>query len=392
MKGIQSRSAGLDSVRCSMSLVACSLVALGLGCSGRVSLGELGQGNAGHAAGVTGGSAASLNGGGRPGYGGANNEATGGTDGGASGGTPVTAGTAGSAQGGASAQGGELGRGGAAESCADDLQQQLPLSSNCPDDLRPNGTPCEVSVENGICVWQWELNSTGHAYHAAGCYQNLMGKFWQGVDGFSAGGPTPFAAADLACPKQAPVAGTMCSNASSQTEACIYPTTYCECDAAPGTWSCNEQLAGKTSPPVEVERLCSALDEDLRIADLTPALALQWCQWQARPSGSPALPTVSGRDSPGVADSYAYSVLSTPDGPLCVEELPDVLCVRNLLLGQCTATLRELNDCVETVHAAPLGWVGHGCAPLLKNPSCSKIFVQSYDETSKISHCPVPIK
>ena len=44
----------------------------------------------------------------------------------------------------------------------------------------------------------------------------------------------------------------------------------------------------------------------------------------------------------------------------------------------CTATLGQLDDCVETIRAGGGGVVGHGCGPLLANPTCKNVIVQPW--------------
>lgn len=276
-----------------------------------------------------------------------------------------------------------------ARTCATSFDQVLAIQTDCPDAPPSDGDSCEEALENGICVWQLDLTPNGRGYRAAGCYQGVKGKVWWGADTKRG---DPFGPEDAQCPKQAPAAGAPCT--SRTTETCVYPTSYCECNdyLLPGQWLCTEALSGKTSPPVAVEPLCpaSGISEDVQVNELSQQAALQWCQWYADPSGN-TRPAVSGRDSAGVADSYGYLVLSTPEMPVCLADLPIELCVQNLRLNPCTATLRALDDCVETIRAAPLGWVGHGCAPLLSNPTCSGTIVQPYVSSSKISHCVVPL-
>ena len=52
-------------------------------------------------------------------------------------------------------------------------------------------------------------------------------------------------------------------------------------------------------------------------------------------------------------------------------------------------TLRELDDCIETIRAAPDGWIGHGCAPLLEqSPSCDGVIVKTtFVDSAGNPHC-----
>lgn len=337
-----------------LSLCCCWLLATSAaaGCGSRVSVGDLGADNAGSLGAPQGGQS-SVGGGGRDWQ---------------------VAGT--SADGGSTA------------ACSATLDQALPIQSDCPDAVPVDGQLCEPATENGICVWQIDHPPNARSYRAAGCYQGLSGKIWWGVESLQG---EPLSAEDVACPKQAPVLGSSCT--SERLKTCIYPTEYCECGQfTPGRWLCTEALGGKTSPPVAVERLCPSgqLSEETRVLDLSAEQTREWCQWYADPSGAARRP-ISGRDSLGVADSYPYAVLSTPEGPVCLADLPVDLCVQNLATRPCTATLAALDDCVETIRAAPSGWVGHGCAPLLANITCSGIIVQRYNAQSKVSQCAVPL-
>lgn len=75
-------------------------------------------------------------------------------------------------------------------------------------------------------------------------------------------------------------------------------------------------------------------------------------------------------------DSYATHSINMGI-QTCMPELPAELCVMNLHARPGgTATLGDLNDCVETVRAVRHdGWVGHGCAPLLAQPTCQGVIV-----------------
>jgi len=250
-------------------------------------------------------------------------------------------------------------------------------------------------LENSICVWQTNAEATNmRGYRALGCYSGLKGKLWSGVDATVSGGS--LLAPDASCPRQGPKLGDSCPM-RTDVETCIYPTIYCECrNISPGQWLCTDALAGKLSPPVEVQRLCTPtyFDETQLVKEMGPKLTPLWCQWNAQINGAKEAP-VSGKDSPGVADSYPYQLFSTPEESLCLADLPPDLCARNLdsLASKCTATIGELDDCVETIRAAPAGgWVGHGCAPLLRNPTCAGVVVQEFTDKGKASQCVVPLE
>jgi len=258
-----------------------------------------------------------------------------------------------------------------------------------------SGSPCDDQVENSICVWQTNAAVANmRGYRALGCYGGLKGKIWSGIDATVSGGS--MLPPDASCPRQAPKLGDTCPN-RTDVETCIYPTIYCECrDIPSGQWLCTDALAGKVSPPVEVQRLCipAYIDETQLVRQMGAKLAPLWCAWNAQLNGATAVP-VSSKDSPGVADSYQYQVLSTPELSLCLADLPSQLCVENLAAfgSKCSATIGELDDCVETILAVPTGgWVGHGCAPLLSNPTCAGVIVQQFTDLGKASQCVVPLE
>jgi hypothetical protein len=261
-----------------------------------------------------------------------------------------------------------------------------------------SGTPCDEQAENSVCVWQIDYLATkSRGYRALGCYAGLKGKVWAGGEEQRA---EPFSALDANCPKQAQVLGAACPNIDAQSgvEVCIYPAQYCECSSiSPGQWLCaGSSLGGSFSPPRPVERACAPtyIDETQLVKDMGPKLTALWCAWSEEISGKLAV-ELSGKDSPGVADSYEYQTFSTPELDLCLADLPSGLCSSNLdsLGRQCTATIGELDDCVETILATKTGgWVGHGCAPLLANPSCAGVLVQPFTDQGKASKCVVPLQ
>lgn len=105
---------------------------------------------------------------------------------------------------------------------------------------------------------------------------------------------------------------------------------------------------------------------------------------------------MSGTDSPGYADSYSTAFIEI-GAPVCLMDLPLDWCDKNILLHQeCTATLEQLDDCVESIRgtggANPgPAWVGHGCGPLLSNTSCARLIVQVLPDGAAPSDCKVPL-
>lgn len=288
-----------------------------------------------------------------------------------------------------SAQGGSAG----GAQCSNASAVEDSLVPSCPASPPKNGDSCANAVENGICVWQTSLQSGDkHGYYAAGCYTWLTGKVWWGVSHTQ---NEPFGAEDTECPPQPPSLGDSCS--TTVQKVCIYPFRYCECRTdVKGVWLCDDGLASHESPPVAVKRLCApaGVDETKRVKDLTAQEASAWCEFSntyAHQGASYLFAGVS-RQFPGVADV-----------PLCAAMLPVEDCVRNLRTQPCTATLAEVDDCLQTVlvgardelDAALFShWVGHGCAPLLNNPTCSGIVVEPWRKQEKLEadQCVTPLK
>ena len=303
-----------------------------------------------------------------------------GSQGTSSGGATQTA-LGGSAGAPTSGSGDMLSTGTAGQSCGGTLNVAAPaITTACPDAMPDSGAPCDDQAENSICVWQIGYAGTqARGYRALGCYAGSKGKVWSGGEQPQ---NNPLGPLDMNCPKQAPALGSSCPTFGPKDagETCIYPSDYCECSSIePGKWLCTDQLGGTFSPPAPVKRVCTPpeLDETGLVMNLGPKLAGSYCNWLAQLTGKVAVPV--GNDSPGIADSYEYHSFSTPELNLCLADLPTTLCAQNLVArgNQCTATLAELNDCVETILGAKAqGWVGHGCAPLLANPSCAGVLVQ----------------
>jgi len=141
------------------------------------------------------------------------------------------------------------------------------------------------------------------------------------------------------CPKQAPEPEASC--AGHVGEHCYYPLEDCACATAGGNWKCNANPK-PDSPPMEVTR---------------------------------------------------PSWYSTPGVAACILDLPAELCVKNVRSRpDCTATVGELDDCVETILAAGFsGWVGHGCAPLMSNPTCQNVIAQPISKDNP-TQCETPLE
>jgi len=275
--------------------------------------------------------------------------------------------------------------------CPADLRQMVPArAADCPD--MPFSVACDWT-ENAICVWQDAPPKVG--FLAQGCYAAPVGKMTNGGVGQTLVNVVDAGVNNDQCPKIAPVPDTSCAMHAGQH--CYYPLEDCACGASEGNWQCHEN-ANPTSPPIEVKRLCAPLgiDETKQLSQLSDEEVRAWCDWYADPSGAPR-PTVSPQDPPDLARSYASLNTNGAPGDACILELPAELCVKNIRTQPaCTATLAELDDCVETIRAMGGGgfveyWVGHGCAPLMANPTCSRVIAQPINPEHP-TQCEVPLQ
>jgi len=355
-----------------------SAVLLELGaCGPRVSVGDLGVGGASDAE-STGGR--SVDG---PSQGGSQLAGQGGSKVTGGGGTEVSRPAAG-------APGASIAEGGAAlggDGCPSGLTQALPpVAVECPEALPSSGDECTVP-ENSNCVWQTGVVGKGNAgYEVRGCYSALGRNEWYGqsLDQGSAG---PVGVDPQHCPHALPEAGSSCSGHAGEN--CYFPQAACVCAGDTANWTCTENPKPNLVP-APVERLCppDGVDETKAINDLSNQEVGAWCDWYA--GGGPR-PRFTGRDEPGYASTYATS-WGHIGGEVCVMDLPFDWCMQNMLLHQsCTATLGQLDDCVESIRAWPNGgWVGHGCGPLLSNTSCARLIVQAVPN-SMPEDCKVPV-
>jgi hypothetical protein len=252
--------------------------------------------------------------------------------------------------------------------CPDNFVLYLPPKVvDCTAIAMPLGyDPCNIT-ENGICVWQDQLNP---GYEACGCYAAPGGKKWS-----CSGVGTQGAIGATTCPRTQPDPGSACTGHAGET--CYFPEQFCSCGLGGGNWSCTPNIK-PASPPREVAPLCvpSNVDESKQIKDLSDPEAAAWCTWYADPRNSPR-PAVNPNDPPGITN-YGYHGFSEAGMNLCLPNLPVSICVKNLRTQPCTATVGQLDECLETIQSFGSfpGWVGHGCAPLVANPTCAGIIVQ----------------
>jgi hypothetical protein len=358
-------------------------------CGPRVSVGDLGA-----VAGVGGASAeagSAAQGGSSQGgtkyasEGGKQAQAVGGFD--SAGGRATTAGGMFATEGGA-----EQGSGGAPDpECPRTLSKFLPpVDIECPESLPEPGAACDDVAENGICVWQTGLpqQSSLSGYEVRGCYSATGGNQWYGAGQGNLGPP---GVDPQNCPDSLPEQGSSC--VGHENENCYFPEASCGCNGNPRLWKCTENPKPNRVPAL-VERLCppADVDESMQIKDLDGLQIEAWCRWYA---GGGERPQLNPSDTPGYADSYASSY-GHIGGDVCIADLPLDWCMKNILQRQpeCTATLEQLDDCVESIRGwgnARPAWVGHGCGPLLSNPGCDHLIVQKVEPSEAPPPCKVPV-
>lgn len=172
------------------------------------------------------------------------------------------------------------------------------------------------------------------------------------------------------CPVEQPEQGTSCFGLKGTT--CPYPLDVeCECPATIGNddWDCRSQR-------VDLPMLPANFPGSKRIRDLTDGDRQNWCAWLTEPEpGFPSPPEVA----PDADGYYPEMGCATQSGTLGCPGImephgyPASVCVANLALSSCEATLGDLTDCVLTVRfqqPAP-----HGCAPYLTAPGCGDTII-----------------
>jgi len=298
-----------------------------------------------------------------------------------SGGAPTEPGTGGVVEPGIGGSPDPISFGGAPtylDECAPDLLHVLPRPEfECPAEIGNDMAPCDIP-ENAACVWQViDLVEQRTGYGFAGCYATLTGTRWRN---YVIGEVGPAGENGEHCPDWLPEAGSSCSGHAG--EICYYPAVSCSCAGDSEVWACEPDPGMPGNPPLhglplEVQRLCppEGLDESKQIKDLTEAEVLTWCNWHGDPSGEPRPEVIDDRGSDGYA-TWGFNI----GYELCLPQIPVELCVRNFrALPECTATLGDLDDCVETIRGSHQNerpaWVGHGCVPLLTHPSCEGLIV-----------------
>lgn len=135
----------------------------------------------------------------------------------------------------------------------------------------------------------------------------------------------------------------------------------------------------------------SVIDPMKQVKDLSPDEARSWCtayvnglveQITGGPvAGSPCGDPVRIKD--GFASDGQYgscgSIQCGSEPWLCIVVPSIDLCIKNLGLYPCDATLSELNACVDSIRDLNTPVCGGGCGPFRSHPSCVETVVHKYD-------------
>jgi len=160
----------------------------------------------------------------------------------------------------------------------------------------------------------------------------------------------------------------------------LYPGVQIDCENG-HRWVCLDQPAHTEPRPPGPIAQCPDNGNKL-VKDLSELELSTWCDDASllydQPPETPASRQFPARDAT----------------PQCVPQRSVEACVKNLRSQPCTATLAELTHCVTTLtlgntENVQTEWFGHGCGPLLANPSCLGIMVQPYlgDEPNPDLRC-----
>lgn len=229
----------------------------------------------------------------------------------------------------------------------------------------PNGSDaCDVP-QGTSCTWV----DDGAGWTRCGCYADASGQALWACS----------ACSGCNCPARQPETGDSCADYPGATPCPYDAHGYCscspaltwECSAAPGAvggaggWGGSGGTDGATASLVTTP----AVDGTVRVGDLDAEQMRVWCEWYVdaySDDAAPAeVPPVDGLASP----SYATSSCGDFYAQGCLVNVPVEQCIANLMLGDCRATVADLNDCVLTIldRCTP-----HevGCGPYRSQSSC----------------------
>jgi hypothetical protein len=171
------------------------------------------------------------------------------------------------------------------------------------------------------------------------------------------------------CPAAQPEHGSSCYGLKGYT--CWYPVNVeCRCptDANDSDWRCAVEGVPDIGEPPDV-------DPDTRVGEMSAEQRETWCEWYTHPDpGFPPPPNLEPNAEgfyPDTGCNAAFDFLgcslSRPTG------LSREACVANLALSSCEATVRNLNDCVQSMtgfQPSP-----YGCARYIDAPGCAGTIV-----------------
>jgi hypothetical protein len=260
---------------------------------------------------------------------------------------------------------------------------RIGTSAECPADLSSinDATACSLPSDV-VCAAQ----SSEGGWQACTCGCEHVGQ-WTCT---STSGPGP------ACPLEQPANGSACSG--FEDAGCPYfPSNTCNCNTTTHAWICGAD-ADKTAEqwgclsPSSPSSDPPGVDPNKTIADLNDADAHAWCTWfvtSVYTDNGAAPPPDRMVSADGTVTGYA-SIIGCSSSPLCIERLSIDHCVANLKLSACTATVKQLDDCVHTMvnecHA-----VGQGCDAYMTQTSCDQTIVRTIDPATE-GDCKIPVQ
>lgn len=258
---------------------------------------------------------------------------------------------------------------------------RIGTAAECPADLLHLGSTACALPSDVVCA---EQHSDG-GWAACNCGCESAGQ-WSCISWGNAG---PL------CPLQQPAQHGSCSGFEG-AKCSYFPETACECGTTTHVWSCGVEADAMSnswkclspSPPGSDP---PGIDPTKTIATLTDAEAQAWCTWfvtSVYPQNGAAPPPDRMVSADGTVSGYA-ALACNEDPFLCVERLSIDHCVANLKLDGCSATVRQLDDCVHTL-TNDCKAVGQGCDAYIAAPSCGRTIVTAVDQTS--GNCKLPVQ
>jgi hypothetical protein len=262
------------------------------------------------------------------------------------------------------------GRGGESAASPATMNRWNGNGADCPSDAPEIGSECTVA-DGELCVYEASSVSSRdagmpgwYACVAKGATHNVWvmpdAAYW-----IEHNSPT--------CPAVQPAETEDCVVDSINSSFCHYPGAGCfSCSNSTATWHCVD------GPPWKLAVLPDGLDASKRVVDLSEDDRRRWCEWYD-------CNIVDIRATPQVEGDHTVATGCVSAGELFDNgtwaQLPTPLCMGNLRVSRCEATLQELTDCLSTFQ---YGWpIGAGCGRYFATPGCSGTIAVADDANYK---------